>query len=412
MAKRRANKEGTVYYDKANKLWYCAMTVNGKQRKTRGSKTQQQALEALQRLRQEHDGGIDITMRQPTVRAFFERYLEDLIKPARAPKTYRSYRQLADLYILPEVGDCLLNEVKTPHLQRLLNVLNVNGGKKEQGLGENTIAGVRRLLIQALNVAVDWDLLLRNVALKTQMPEARKPPREMTPLSERQAQQLLQTAAGDRLEPLYRIALTTGQREGEILGLLRSEIDWERGTIKVSGQIQRINRDLDRYSPRAMAANGDEPQSKSVLVRRPYPKNKKPRIIALSAEQLCELRQYLERLDEERALLGERWQDHDLVFPSEVGTPMDPRNLVRNFKSLLKKAGLQETIRFHDLRHSAATIMLGQGVPLTDVSATLGHSSIQITADIYDHPDDQRIANATSAADQAIQRGSRKKKEQ
>lgn len=386
---RRANGEGSVYRDKANELWYGAITVNGRQRKTRGFKKRDEAVKALLDLRRELDAGVDITARQLTVKDLFEEYLETLIKPVRAPKTYRSYRQLADCYILADLGDVKLKELRTPRVQRLLNKLNETGGEAGDGLAENTVSRVRTLVIQALNVAIEWDLIVKNVALKTKLPESKKPPREKRPLTEEEASKLLKAAVGHRHYPIYRLALSTGAREAELLAVLHNEFDPEAGTIRISGQIQR---------------NGGK------LVRRPYVKNKQPRTVALPAEVVQALREHLERIDAERELLGDEWKDHGLVFPSQVGTPIEPRNLVRHFKSLLVKAGLPTDIHFHDLRHSAATIMLNEKVPIQDVSATLGHSSIRVTGDIYAHPDDARILDATSAADEAVRRGTRRKK--
>ena len=171
-------------------------------------------------------------------------------------------------------------------------------------------------------------------------------------------------------------------RKGEVIGLRWADVNWKAKTLVISGQIQRVAGKLERRVPK----------TKHSL-----------RTIPVPDALIAALRDHQRAQEEERALMGEKWKEHDLVFPSEVGTPIEPRNLSRHFKTVLKKVGLPQTTRFHDLRHSCATMMLAQGIPLQDVSAVLGHSSISITADIYDHPDDARTRAATSAADQAMQ---------
>jgi integrase len=123
-------------------------------------------------------------------------------------------------------------------------------------------------------------------------------------------------------------------------------------------------------------------------------KNKKARRLPLSKDLIQILRAHQELIDLERAKLGSAWQDWDLVFPSEVGTPLSARNLVRHFKMVLKKAGLPEQMHFHDLRHTAGSLMLNAGEPLIVVSAILGHSNMEVTSDVYAHADNDAVRRA------------------
>jgi integrase len=380
MAKKRSNGEGTVYYDSANDLWYGAVSINGKRRKTRGYPTQREALAALRQLQRDRDVGVDITAPQKTVRQFLEEWLREVVKPNTAPKTYHSYRQMVQLYLIPQLGKYQLNSLRPAHVQTMLNDLSQHGKTDGQGLAPRTVQYIRTVLVQALNLAIEWEWLARNVAALTKSP--RVPKIEIKPLDRAQARALLAAVAGHRLATLYRVALSLGLRKGEVIGLRWTDVNWEAKTLLISGQIQRVGGKLERRVPKTEHSL---------------------RTIPLPDALITALRCHQRAQEEERALMGEKWKEHGLVFPSEVGTPIEPRNLSRHFKSVLKKVGLPQTTRFHDLRHSCATMMLAQGIPLQDVSAVLGHSSISIAADIYDHPDDARTRAATSAADHAMQ---------
>lgn len=243
MARKRSNGEGTVYYDAANDLWYGAVSINGKRRKTRGCPTQREALAALRQLQRDRDVGVDITAPQKTVRQFLE----------------------------------------------------------------------------------EW--LARNVAALTKSP--RVPKTEVKPLDRALARALLAAVAGHRLATLYRVALSLGLRKGEVIGPRWADVNWQAKTLVISGQIQRVAGKLERRVPKTEHSLRTIPIPEAL-------------IMALRCHQRAQ--------EEERALMGEKWKEHGLVFPSEVGTPIEPRNLSRHFKSVLKKVGLPQTTRFHDLR--------------------------------------------------------------
>jgi integrase len=188
--------------------------------------------------------------------------------------------------------------------------------------------------------------------------------KEMKTLTAEQVIRLLNLSQGSRYEALYHLAVTTGLRQGELLGLRWSDLYWGTGHLKVQRQLQRVPGE-------GLVLN--EPKSASGR-----------RLVVLGPATLDKLRTHKRSQWEERIEVGNRWQENDLVFPSTIGTPMGPRNVVREFKELLQKAGLPE-IRFHDLRHTAATLMLQEGVHPKVVQERLGHSQISITMDTYSH---------------------------
>jgi integrase len=175
---------------------------------------------------------------------------------------------------------------------------------------------------------------------------------EFITLSPKQARRFLEVVAGNRLEALYVVALTTGMREGELLGLRWADVDLDAGAVHV---VRRLKRRTSR---------------RQVLLVR----------IAVQALNL-----HQERQEEERRQAGSTWDDNGLVFPNTIGRPINPSNFLRReFYPLLKAAGLPR-MRFHDLRHSAATLLLGMGVHPKIVSELLGHTQIGITLDLYSH---------------------------
>jgi integrase len=160
------------------------------------------------------------------------------------------------------------------------------------------------------------------------------------------------------------VAVVTGLRQGELLGLKWSDLDWMSRRIQIQRQVQRRKGDGLVFC---------EPKSASGR-----------RVIVLGKSTIDKMREYKNNQLKERILLGEKWQDNDLIFPSPIGTPLDPSNVLKAYKDCLKRADLPN-LRFHDLRHSAATLMLQQGVNPKIVSERLGHSDISLTLNTYSH---------------------------
>jgi integrase len=231
---------------------------------------------------------------------------------------------------------------------------------KGQGLSQRSVQLVHSILHRALAMAEKQGLIGRNPARAVIPPKVAQKERKI--LDENQAMQFLRAAQGDRYEALFQLAITTGIRQGELLGLKWGDIDWASSSLRIRRQIQRATRKGFKFSlPKTQAGR---------------------RMIQLGPETLRQLEEHRKRQDLERSR-GE-WKENDLVFPSLIGNPTDQRALHKFFKRLLRKANLPE-IRFHDLRHTAATLMLLNGIPLIVVSRRLGHSKPSVTLDIYGH---------------------------
>lgn len=225
-----------------------------------------------------------------------------------------------------------------------------------------TVTYVHSVLKSALEHAVREDELPRNVArnVKTTAPR----PRRFQPLTVPEARQFLHAASSDRLHVLYELALRTGLRRGELLGLHWEDLDLDGGTASIHRSLQRTRTDgLTILHTKTRASE---------------------RRIALPTECIHSLKSHRERQQEERQAAGMGWTDSGLVFTTPTGNPLDPANLTRRFGRLRDRAGLRR-IRFHDLRHSTATLLLEQGVDLVVIKELLGHAHIGVTAGVYAH---------------------------
>jgi integrase len=204
---------------------------------------------------------------------------------------------------------------------------------------------------------------------------------EMAFLDADQASQLLIAAKGSRYEAIYYLAIHTGMRQGELLGLKWSDLDWDRETVHVQRQIKRV--------PGQGMVFGS-PKTKSGI-----------RTIKIGSGILKSLLDHKDRQLLEKMAAGENWTDHDLIFPTSVGTPEHQSTLRKDFLRVLKRSGLPE-IRFHDLRHTAATLLLNNNIPVIVVSKRLGHAKTSITLDTYGHLIHSMQDEAAKVMDQLV----------
>jgi len=228
-------------------------------------------------------------------------------------------------------------------------------------LSPRSVNYIHVTLHKALKQAVLDGLIPRNVADAVKAPQALR--KEVKSLTLAQVRALLSPASGDRLEALYVLAVHTGLRQGELLGLKWGDVNLETGTLSVQ---------------RSLDTDG---------TFNPPKRNKSRRTVKLTAQAVEALKAHKVAQNEERLRLGSLWADHDLIFPNSVGKPMDAVNLYhRGFKPLLKKAGLAELgFTFHSLRHTCATLLLSKNVNPKIVQEMLGHATISQTMDTYSH---------------------------
>jgi integrase len=243
--RRRGHGEGAIYQRESDGKW-CASVhlgfVNGKRRrKVIYGETRKEVAEKLKALHHDQAAGINIAPEQQTVKAFLETWLEQRVKRHNRPRTYTSYTDIVRLHLVPHIGKYQLAKLTPEQVQTMLNTL------AEQGLKPRTVSNVRAVLRKALNQAMRWGYVVRNVATLVDAP--RTTTFSILPLDQEQAQRLLDAVAGHRLEALYRVALSLGLRRGEVCGLRWEDIDFEQQMLRVTGSLQRQNRKLERTAP-------------------------------------------------------------------------------------------------------------------------------------------------------------------
>ncbi|TMD04188.1 MAG: site-specific integrase [Chloroflexi bacterium] len=364
---KRGNGEGSVYRRKDGR-WEAAVTLRG-DRKRVCAKTRQQASQWLTATMRAKEEGLPIGPARATVATHLNSWLAGARSQLRH-RTWVRYEQLARLHVLPALGAIPLGRLEPSDVkvmqQRML----------EAGASPSSTRQARAVLHGALTEAVRWGLVARNVAALVRPPQ--KPAHEMRTLTQPEVGALFAAAAGDRLEALWVLAATVGMRQGELLGLRWRDVDLDRGVLGVCGSLTRGPQGLMITDPKTARSR---------------------RRVALPAIAVEALRRHRATQAGERLRAGAAWTDRDLVFSNGLGGPLTADKLLRaRFRPLLRKAGLPP-IRFHDLRHTAATRLLEQGVHPKVVSEMLGHASVAITLDIYSHvsPDLQR--QAVSALD-------------
>ncbi len=244
---------------------------------------------------------------------------------------------------------------------------------------------MRTVLRSALHQAEREGLLVRNVAALSDPPQLDPP--EGRSLTIAEAKSLLTAARGERLEALYAITLTYGLRRGEALGVSWLDIDFDSGQLHVRRQLRR-----ERLSDEEATRVGRRTQ----LVLRNLKTRRSRRTLHLTPALDSLLRAHRARQAKERLAAGPAWANSDLVFTTKNGTPVDPDNFAHYFHRLCNRANLGHWTP-HELRHSAASIMLAQGTPLWVVSEVLGHASLAITKDVYGHLVGDETKKATEA---------------
>lgn len=366
MASRRGHNEGTIR-KREDGRWEARLSLDDGRRKSFYGKTRQEVQRKLAQAQRDLEGGLPVVGERQTLGQYLSTWFASS-KHRLKQSSYRRYRTNLRFHILPALGNVPLSKLTAQRLQAFYTA------KFDAGLSASTVANIHTVVHSALKEAVHLGLVQRNVADLVQKPRRRRTKQQT--LSEKQVRTFLHAIKGNRLEALYIIALSTGMREGELLGLRWQEVDFERGLLHVTLSLQESDGPVRRVL--------DEP--KTVHSRRR---------IALSQAAITALRRHRERQTDERVAAGPLWDTtHDLVFPNTIGRPLHPSHLLkRDFRPLLRRVGLP-AIRFHDLRHTAATLLLRRGVNPKIVSEMLGHANVSITLDVYSHvtPDMQQAA--------------------
>lgn len=355
MAKRRKHGEGTLFKRSDGRYQASFVASDGKRKYFYAWKSSE-ALEKMRKAQQEDQKGLLSSGKKMLLRDYLPQWLETVEKPKVRLSSYKQYKSAINRHLVPALGHVMVHKLTVQQVQGLY------AQKLEEGLSPNTIHIIHGVLHRALNNAVRWNLISRNVTEAVTLPKAER--KEHRTLNQEEANRLITIVSGTRLEALLILALTTAMRKGELLGLRWSDID-------LGKQVLQVRRTLNRVAGYGFVVN--EPKTKS---------SKRKIMLTLSAIETLLRHEELQRQEREKA--GEKWKDLGLVFCNKHGGYIDPDDILKEFQRALEQAGLPK-IRFHDLRHSAATLLLEMSVHPKIVQDLLGHSNIATTMDTYSH---------------------------
>lgn len=318
--------------------------------------TKKDAERKLADLLHQLDNGTFIKPSKTTLAEFLERWLRDYAKPNLSPRGFERYASIIRKHITPDMGSLMLTQLRPEHLQKHYTASLNNG------LSARTVRYHHAVIHKALQMAVKWGLVSRNVADGVDVPRARHP--EMQTWDENDVTRFLEAAKDSPYYALFYTALYTGMRRSELLGLKWGDVDF------ILSQVY-INRSLHHLKDGSYVFT----QPKSAKSRR---------TIALPPSAFLVLKDHHKKQKLERAVLGIPLTDDNLVFSQFNGKPLRPNTITRAWAMLVARAGLK-VIRLHDARHTHASLMLKQGIHPKVVQERLGHTSIQITLDTYSH---------------------------
>jgi integrase len=341
---KRSHGEGSLFRNKQG-YWVAEVTLPSGKRKRKYSKVQKDAKTWLLGQRKAISEAMWVESDSITVSAFLDRYMADVGAHTLRPKTYETYSYLIRMHVKPEIGSVRLTSLSAAHLQHLYTT------KLNEGLSRRTVRFIHSILHKALKQAVRWGLVVRNVCDLADPPTPAHPSHEVWDVE--QVKIFLRYMKNNRMYPVYVLAMT-GMRLGELLGTRYEDVNWGGGTVHVSHAIQ--------YIP-GHGIIDTEPKT-----------DKAKRTIKLPAFVLKVLQAHV--IDNKIT--------QGLLFKTRNGTPFSPRNVQRYFYEAVKEAKLPR-IRFHDLRHTTATLLLLAGTHPKLVQELLGHSTIALTLDTYSH---------------------------
>ncbi|MFE6554008.1 tyrosine-type recombinase/integrase [Streptomyces sp. NPDC057746] len=389
MAKRNPNGEGTIYRRKDGRYegaGYVLMPDGTRKRRRVYGNTWEEARKKLTEMLANSDKGIPAVDTTETLGIYLTYWLEHVAAHKVRASTVYSYSKCVTAYIVPRLGKKKLAQLSAKDVRLFLDwarqacqccaqgrdaarptnerrcCVAVPKRCCERRLSPRMVQYLHAVIRNALQHAVREELVQRNVAKLVQVQTPRY--RVGRGLSAAEAKALLADVDDDRLGAAYVLALYLGLRRGELLGIHWSDVDLDGGSLEIRTALQRINGNLTLTAPKTRRSE------------RPVP------LPSVCVDALRRRRAFQEA---ERSAAGDDWQKTGLVFTTRRGTPIEPRNLNRHFYPIRERLGLN--VRFHDLRHTCVTLLLGLGVPPHVVRDIVGHSALEVTMNIYAHAD-------------------------
>lgn len=439
MATRKPNGRSSIFLGKDG-LWHGWVTVGTKpdgspDRRHRKGKSETEVTRKVQELEGQRDGGqVSKPGRAPTVARWMTEYLnvicERLVASGKmAPRTLEDYRSKTRHWIIPLLGLHRLDKLAPEHLDQAYATMT------ERGLSSSTVLKIHRILSRALKVAMRRGKITKNVATLIDAPAADDP--DIVPLSRQEARKILEVSKSGRNAARWSVALALGIRQGEALGLRWSFVDLETGVIKAWYQVQRkpwkhgcddshacgeawhrwpckkrctVHKHEPncpkgcrkhghtcptRVCPKGCTGHADRCPKRTGggLIFRQR-KGKSRLTLQCPPELLPMLREHRKAQQTEREKAGDLWEEHDIVFSTRRGRPMERSEDYKAWKALLKRAGVREA-RLHDARHTAGTLLVEQGVHIRVVQEILGHARVT-TTERYTHVASAQVQDASA----------------
>ena len=347
MAKKRADGEGSLFFSESEGVWIGEVVLPDGRKKRKRSKLQKIARAWLEEQKEAVKEGMWVSDETARYGDFLDRYMEEIAAHTLKPKTQENYYFIIKNHIKPDLGDTLIVNIRPENLQSLY------ARKLSEGFSKHTVTYIHSVIHKTLDTAMKWGLVARNVADAVTPPSPEKT--DIHPLSVEQVKRLLKVLEDDRLYCFYLLLTSTGMRKGECLGLQKSSLDLDNGTVLVRHSLSQV-------------------RGKGMILGEPK-SEKSHRVLALPEFTVSALRRHLEMHP----------NTSTYVFATSNNTPFSPRNVLRHFKDKLKEAGLPAETRIHDLRHSFISWLLASGIPPKDVQVIAGHAQFATTMDIYGH---------------------------
>ena len=371
MATNRGKHEGSIFKTPGGK-WRAQYSAPNGHRFSETFVTKEEAKQWLIEQRSNQNHGFDFKGSMVTLREYLEKWLETSCTSLRE-KTTLNYKRMVLRYIVPHRGKMSLKDLDLATIEWFYSQLG------KEGIGPRTVRVCHNILHKSLDKAVRYRLVTYNPSHGASLP--RYSHGEMMILDEYQVTQFLVAAQESPYRALYYVAVTTGMRIGEIFGLKWTDLRWGSGELHVQRQVQRIDGKGNIFV---------EPKTKAGR-----------RTIRLGENTLQILREHREKQEAWKVEIKGLWKENGLIFPSSRGTPGDSSNLRKDYNETLARAGVPK-IRFHDLRHTAASLLLNNNVSPIVVSNMLGHSKPSITLDIYGHLISSMQSQAANVMDQLV----------
>lgn len=394
MAYRRGRGEGSIWR-RSDGRWEGRLDLGLVEDKRRSKavygRTRKEVIERLHKAHQDLRDGTLVTDERMTVGRWFEHWVDVVLvnrvaNGTLSEVTRNHYADCVRLHLKPVLGRHRLSKLKPADIDALV-------AARRDRYAPNSLRIMRATLRKSLRDARRSGFFVPGAAIDLSEPVS-VPRRAKGWLEQEAARQLLLGIAGDRLEALYVTTLSLGLRRGEVLAIKWEDIDLENRSVRIHRSLKRL-----RNWP---LPDGTYPDGNRTRLVEGSPKTESSSRTQPLPDRVVEvLRRHAVRQKEERLAAGTIWHDTGFVFTTPIGTPIDPDNLSKYFTTACRKAGLGHR-NIHQLRHSAASILLAQGVPLHEVSRFLGHTTISVTMDVYGHLAEEGLRGAAKAMDDAL----------